>query len=81
MREGRPDGFPPLTLSIMRALCALTILRPGDEGQRRLVACLDALFHGYWAEGKETNEKDVLAEELSRVLGPDETGKGEFCFH
>ena len=62
----------------MRALCALTVLRPGEEGQKSLVSCLDALFAAYWVEGKKTIDKDVLAEELTRVLGADDTGKSEW---
>lgn len=78
MSEQMPDGFPPLTVTIMRSLCAITILHPGAEGQQTLIKCLDALFHAYWVERKPTNEKGVLAEELSRVLGPDETEKGGY---
>ncbi|PBP25752.1 2-hydroxychromene-2-carboxylate isomerase [Diplocarpon rosae] len=32
MAAEAPDGFPHLTLTIMRALCALTVLHPGREG-------------------------------------------------
>jgi len=71
--EKTPEGFPPLTLTIMRALCALTVLHPGKEGQPILIKCLDALFHSYWVELRKTNEKDVLAEVLSGVLGEEET--------
>lgn len=75
--QGVPEGFPPLTLTIMRALCAVTILKAGEKDQRSLIACLDALFAAYWVDGKKTNEKDILAEELTRVLGAEDAGKGE----
>ena len=78
MKEETPDGFPPLTLTIMRALCALTVLHPGDAGQEKLTECLDALYKAYWVEHRKTNEKDVLAEVLSGVLGKEETMKGVF---
>ena len=78
MREKVPDGFPPLTLSIMRALCALTVLYSGSEGQEKLKKALDALYHEYWCEHKKTYEKEVLAEVLTRVLGEVDTKKGRW---
>lgn len=78
MNEKTPEGFPPLTLTIMRALCALTVLHPGEEGQKPLTKCLDALYHEFWVNHKKTNEKEVLAEVLGSVLGKEETAKGEF---
>jgi 2-hydroxychromene-2-carboxylate isomerase len=76
MDEKTPDGFPPLTLLVMRALCALTILYSGSEGQAKLVMSLDALYHAYWVEHQKTNEKEVLAEILGKVLGEEDAGKG-----
>jgi hypothetical protein len=78
MDEKTPDGFPPLTLLIMRTLCALTILYPGSQGQGKLVKALDALYHAYWVEHKKTNEKEVLAEILGKVLGEEDAGKGRW---
>jgi hypothetical protein len=77
MVEEAPDGFPPRTLTMMRALCALTLLRPGDEGQKSLVSCLDALFAAYWVEGRQTSDQYILTEEFTRVLGAEDTGKSE----
>lgn len=68
-----PDGFPPLTLSIMRALCALTIEKPGQEP---LIACLDALYEAYWVRHEKTINKDVLAGILTKVLGEETATKG-----
>ncbi len=76
MKEHAPDGFPPLTLLIMRALCALTVLYQGSEGQEKLTKALDALYHEYWVEHKKTNEKEVLAEILGTVLGESDSSKG-----
>jgi 2-hydroxychromene-2-carboxylate isomerase len=78
MTEKMPDGFPPLTLTIMRALCALTVLHPGKGGQGLLIAMLDELYKAFWVEHRKTNEKDVLAEILEKVLGPDDTKRGMF---
>lgn len=81
MATKTPDGFPPLTLSVMRALCALTALRPEEEvqgqGQKSLVACLDALYRAYWVEGRQTHEREVLGAVLTDVLGAAEAEKGE----
>jgi hypothetical protein len=78
MQEKTPDGFPPMTLLIMRALCALTVLHPGSEGQGELTKALDALYHEYWCKHKKTNEKEVLAEILGRVLGKEDSAKGRW---
>ncbi|PMD65251.1 HCCA isomerase/glutathione S-transferase kappa [Hyaloscypha bicolor E] len=75
MDEKTLDGFPPLTLLIMRTLCALTILYPGSQGQGKLMKALDALYPAYWVEHKKTNEREVLAEILGKVLGEEDAGK------
>jgi 2-hydroxychromene-2-carboxylate isomerase len=78
MTEKAPESFPPLTLTIMRALCALTVLHPGKEGQRILIECLDVLYHAYWVDHRKTHEKDVLAEVLNGVLGAEQSKKGKY---
>lgn len=65
-----PANFPPLTLPNMRALCALTAITPG---QASLCSALDALYHAYWVEHKETHKPDVLVEVLKGALGEDLT--------
>ena len=39
---------------------------------------MDVLYHEYWYEHKKTNEKEVLAEILRRVLGKEDGEKGEW---
>ena len=68
-----PDGFPPLTLTIMRTLCALTILDP-DQG--KLCRALDALFKAYWVDGQPTHQPEMMRQVLKQVLGEEETAKG-----
>jgi 2-hydroxychromene-2-carboxylate isomerase len=80
MTEASPPEFPPLTLTIMRALCALTFLHPGKEGQGLLTKALDELYREFWVNHRKTNEKGVLAEVLGKVLGKEETGKGMSIF-
>lgn len=77
MADKLPEGFPPLTLTIMTALCALTVLHPGKQGQDPLTRCLDALYHAMGVEHRKTNEKEVLAEILCDVLGPEESERGD----
>jgi 2-hydroxychromene-2-carboxylate isomerase len=77
MAEKQPEGFPPLTLPIMRAMCALTVLHPGKEAQGPLIRCLDVLYPAMWVDHRKTNEKDVLADILNGVLGVEESQKGE----
>ena len=60
----------------MRALCALTVLHPGKEGQENLTKALDELFKAFWVDHKKTNEKEVLAEVLGNALGAEETKIG-----
>lgn len=72
-----PEGFPPMTLTIMRSLCALTLLHPGKEGQGILIKALDALFEAFWISQKSTHERDVLEEILGVVLGREEAQKGK----
>ncbi len=67
-----------MTLTIMRALCALTVLHPGEEGQGILVKCLDELYDAFWVRREKTQNKDVLERFLEKVLG-EESKKGEFA--
>lgn len=78
MADTTPEGFPPLTLTVMRALCAITVLYPGNEGQEILIKLLDELLNAFWVEHKKVYEKDVLVEVLEQVIGSEETGKGWF---
>jgi 2-hydroxychromene-2-carboxylate isomerase len=80
MKEQAPENFPPLTLTIMRALCALVSLKPGKEGQELLVRALDVLYPAFWVEHRKTNEKEILVECLVGVLGEEITAKGTLCW-
>lgn len=73
MSKTMPEGFPPMTLTIMRALCALSIVEEGKSGQGRLPAALDELYKAFWVEHKKTHEKEVLVEVLAGALGKEET--------
>jgi 2-hydroxychromene-2-carboxylate isomerase len=77
MAEQVPPGFPPMTLTIMRALCALTVLYPGAKGQEALIKCLDKLYHACWVEHQMTQDKEVLSGVLSSIIGAEDAAKGE----
>jgi len=67
-----------MTLLIMRALCALTVLHPGREGQGVLIKALDELFAAFWVEHRKTNEKEVLGQVLEKAIGAEETKRGMY---
>lgn len=74
-----PAGFPPLTLSIMRCLCALTILSPSASvAQAILIKSLDAFFAAYWVHGRNTIDKEIMSDILlTDVLDGDEERLGK----
>lgn len=74
MAEQMPDEFPPLTLSIMRALCALTAIDPRQE---TLIKALNALFSAYWVHHRMAHKPEILKEILSGVLGQYAAEKGK----
>jgi 2-hydroxychromene-2-carboxylate isomerase len=77
MKRKMPGGFPPLTLSIMRALSALTNLHEKKKGQEKLCACLDEIWREWWVEHRPVHEKPVLEEILINVLGKQEAERGK----
>ncbi|RDW75110.1 2-hydroxychromene-2-carboxylate isomeras-like protein [Coleophoma cylindrospora] len=66
-----PADFPPLTLPVMRSLCALMLVFPG-RAQEMLVRGLDAFFKAYWVDGRNTIDPVVLGEVLREVVEGDE---------
>ena len=78
MAHDRPANFPPMTLTTMRHLAALDEAdgrRGGADKQQRLARALDALYHGFWVEHRETHKPEVLSPLLERVLGTDEAAE------
>ncbi|KAJ5503310.1 hypothetical protein N7463_006184 [Penicillium fimorum] len=63
--EGFPEGFPFRTLSVQRALCAISQKTPG-----KLATVIGALFHAVWVEGNTAiGEPDEFAPVLESILG------------
>lgn len=67
MAEEMPAGFPPLTLGLQRALCALSIERPD-----KVADALAALYHAMWADLRPVHRPEVAVEVLAKVLGSGE---------
>ncbi|KAJ5373902.1 hypothetical protein N7517_005908 [Penicillium concentricum] len=67
--EGFPKGFPFRTLTVQRALCAISQKAPG-----KLATVIGALFHAVWVEGNTAiGEPDDFAPVIESVLGKQET--------
>lgn len=67
--EGFPKGFPFRTLSVQRALCAIS-----QKSPEKLAPVIGALFHAVWVEGNTTiGEPDGFVPVLESVLGKQET--------
>lgn len=65
--ENVPEGFPPMTLAVQRALCAVSQLFPD-----KLPEALEALFNTFWIEGNiNIGKSEVFDPILERVLGKD----------
>lgn len=71
-----PEGFPPLTLNVMRSIVAMGHLA-GDgkplssqPAQAAIVKALDAFFEAYWVKNRNVVDKDVMADIL-KAAGAD----------
>jgi len=73
MTEEMPDGFPPLTLNVQRALTALNTERP-----EALADTLDALYHALWVEGKPIQKPEVAITCFAKALESEEAAKTMF---
>lgn len=77
MKEEMPQNFPPLTVNIMRALCAIQLA--DGESQERLVKAFDVLYRKYWVDHSPIHEPETLRAALTDILGGGEADKG--CIH
>lgn len=76
-----PEGFPVNTLTVMRALSALSSYYDEqgktEEGQKKLLEVLDILLRKFWVEHEKVYEREVFAAVFESVLGKDESAKSE----
>jgi 2-hydroxychromene-2-carboxylate isomerase len=73
MSEAGPPNFPPLTLNLMRALCALSVQ---ENGQALLVKSLEKLWHGLWVNHAEVEKPAVFGPILKETVGGAVADKG-----
>lgn len=73
MANDSPPNFPPLTLPIGRALCA--ILSLDKQRQSRLLPVLDALWDEFFVKHTATHEPAELKRILAGVLGAEDADK------
>lgn len=75
MTESSPPNFPPLTLGLMRALCALST-RP--NGQELLALALTKLWPEFWVKHAEIAKLEVFSKILAEVLGSEAVEESEY---
>lgn len=64
-----PEGFPPRTLGIQRALCALSQKSPA-----KLPTVIEALYRSFWIDrNSKIGEPEGFTPVLESVLGKKET--------
>lgn len=72
MQTDMPDGFPLMTLVLMRHLAALREL---DGNQKRLVELLDILTRELWVNHAAVHKPEVFGPILQKVLGAADAAK------
>ncbi|KUI53362.1 Glutathione S-transferase kappa 1 [Cytospora mali] len=76
MTTDMPEGFPPLTLNVMRSIVAAGYLASAGQpsssrpAQAAIVKALDAFFEAYWVNKRNIIDKDIMADVL-RSAGAD----------
>jgi 2-hydroxychromene-2-carboxylate isomerase len=63
MSAEMPQGFPPFTLHVMRALAIVESSHPS-----KLADSIAALYKAMWVDGKSTHEPAVFESVLAQVL-------------
>lgn len=76
MVANTPPNFPPLTLTVMRAINALSFLtgkeQTSPEAQKVIVNALDLFYDAYWVRGEVITDKEVVAGILGKIVGGDQ---------
>lgn len=69
MSEDFPENFPPRTLPVQRALCALSQKSPS-----KLPSVIEALYRSMWLDGNgKIGEPEAFTPVVEQVLGKNET--------
>lgn len=65
MSDEMPEGFPPRTLGVQRALCAISHKSPA-----KLPSVIEALYRSFWVTGNpKIGEPEGFTPVLESVLG------------
>jgi 2-hydroxychromene-2-carboxylate isomerase len=67
--DNPPEGFPPRTLAVQRALCVVSQKTP-----TKLPSVIEALYHSFWVQSNfKIGEPAGFAPIIASVLGQDAT--------
>lgn len=73
MVKETPPNFPPLTLTVMRAICAISHVtgqpQTSPEAQKAIIKSLDAFYEAYWVQGRTITDKDVVLDVVKKIVG------------
>ncbi|GAB7337602.1 hypothetical protein MBLNU457_g2905t1 [Dothideomycetes sp. NU457] len=64
--ENTPAGFPPSTLHVQRALCAVQLLHPD-----KLNTAIHECYNKFWVEGQAIQDPKNFGAALAKALGED----------
>lgn len=68
-----PPNFPPLTLTVMRAICAISHItgqpQTAPQAQKAIIKSLDAFYEAYWIQGRIITDKDVVLDVVKKIVG------------
>lgn len=67
-----PAGFPPLTLSVMRTICAIGQAtgqpQTSPAAQEAIIRALDAFYAAFWGQGRDITDKGVQSDVLGQIV-------------
>lgn len=67
-----PPKFPALTLTVMRAICAVSYLtgepQTSPAGQKAIVRAVDAFYEAYWGQARDITDKQVVEDVLGKIV-------------
>lgn len=74
-----PPKFPAMTLTVMRAICAVAHCtgqpQTSSAGQKAIIGAVDAFYEAYWGQARDITDKEVVQDVLGKVVGAGEVGK------
>lgn len=69
MVDRLPDDFPPKTLDVQRALCAIS-----EKYPEQLAPAIESLYYAFWVDGNsKVGHPEIFGPILEKVLGKEKT--------